>query len=266
MSDEHGTTDLAAAEADVRRWLAGLVDDTVTDPQAWETIQGRMTPVPPARPRSLRSRQRLALALAAAIVVVIAAVIVAGRNPGSGEVETVDDTTSTTDSEQTTTSTLPSSPTHALTYETSSYTLEAYFSDMREPEDWIGVDVHLVGGAATVDGDDGFSFARPRNHAPPSDGNCVDAGGTRELDYLYNPRHLFASGLVGPGISRLDVVTADGARTPAVIGNQAPHHDVRVWLAEIPDDEVDRVEGFDAAGDLVSSANSTYGRNPALSC
>jgi hypothetical protein len=204
-------------------------------------------------------------------VLVIAAVIVAGRNPGHSEVETVDDTTSTTHPEQTTTSALPPSPTHALTFETSSYTLEAYFpDDMTGEEDWISVEFYLTsengGPPNPADGDYGFSFGRPRNDAPPSDGNCVDAGGTRELDYLFLPRRVFASGLVGPGISRLDVVTANGARTPAVIGNQAPHHDVRIWLTEIPDDEVDRVEGFDAAGDLVSSRKPTYGQDPALSC
>jgi hypothetical protein len=261
MSDEQGTTDLAAAEADLRRWLTSMVDDTATDPQAWATIQGRIDSAPPARPRSLRSRPRLALALAAAIMVVVAAVIVAGRNPRSGDVKTSDHTTSTTDAEQTTTSASPPSPTHALTFETSSYTLEAYYSDLLGADDTIGVDVYVAG-----EDDRAFIFDRPKNHAPPSDGNCVDAGGTRELDYLYNPRRVFASGLVGPGISKLEVVTDDGARTPAVIGNQAPHHDVRVWLAQIPDDEVDRVEGFDAAGDLVSSAMSTRGSDPALSC
>jgi hypothetical protein len=271
MSDEHGTTDLAAAEADLRRWLAGLVDDTVTDPRARETIQSRITPTPQPRPRSfrsqpLRSRRRLAVALAAAIVLVIAAVIVAGRTPRRGEVETVDDPTSTTGPEQTTTtSTPPATPTHALTLETSTYTLEAYYSPDMD-EGWVGVDVWLVSGAVPADGDEGFEFDRPRNPAPPSDGTCVDAGGTRVLDYLYNPRSVFASGLVGPGISRLDVVTDNGARTPAVIGNQAPHHDVRAWLAAIPDDDVDRIEGFDATGDLVSSAIPTYGDDPAQSC
>jgi hypothetical protein len=94
-ADEAQAEGPTGPEVELRRRLDAIAATTTVADDAWATIQGRIDAGPATAVRA-RSRRVLALAAAVAMVVAVAAVVVALRGTDQGEVDTVDDETTTT--------------------------------------------------------------------------------------------------------------------------------------------------------------------------
>jgi hypothetical protein len=81
---------------------------------------------------------------------------------------------------------------------------------------------------------------------------CLTSGGGT-VSYPDASPHAFTYGLVGSEIARVEVVMPGGGRHPASIG-PGVGGGFRAWLVERPvGNEVQDIQGFDAAGNLVAS-------------
>ena len=111
----------------------------------------------------------------------------------------------------------------------------------------------LVGAGPTMDGGpDGYGASHESSWGDSSGPDCLATSG-RALSFPNVPIRNFTFGFAGPGIDRAEMVLAGGTRVAIPIGPAVEHNGFRVFLLERPEGPAERVEGFDADGNLVAT-------------
>jgi hypothetical protein len=109
-------------------------------------------------------------------------------------------------------------------------------------------------GSLPGDPPDGFGSASAAGWGAVDGPACLTWGGGAHVFADVGGRG-FSYGLAGSAIARIDVVTADGARSAATLGPPVDGG-MRPWLAAHPQVDVVGVDGFDSAGQRVASAGA----------
>ena len=105
---------------------------------------------------------------------------------------------------------------------------------------------------------DPHGFAQMSDWASATGPACLLSGGGT-FDFPDAAAHSFTYGLVGSGISRIEIVFVGGGRFVAPIGPPSGLAGFRAWLVERPAGEIDRIEGFDAADQVVATITEIGG-------
>ena len=181
--------------------------------------------------------------------------------PGLGAGPEPDAPQTTTTTEFTGDGAPPTPPTRkpaVMTLALSDYTVEVVLSGrvmyLRRTDDVGSVAV----GMPESEEPDYYGFLDISAWGDPQGPQCLTSGGGA-FTFPGVATHSFTYGLVGSGIARVEIVLADGARVDAPIGPAVPFGGFRAWLIERPNGEIDRVEGFDQQGALVSTSTRTSG-------
>jgi hypothetical protein len=83
--------------------------------------------------------------------------------------------------------------------------------------------------------------------------NCLAGGNSVDLAFPEAGADIYTWGLVRADAAHVRVVTTDARSTSATLGAEA-YPGIRMWLARIPNDQLDRLEALDANGNILHEA------------
>jgi hypothetical protein len=137
--------------------------------------------------------------------------------------------------------TVPGGELVRVTFTASGYTLQGTFEDVGSGR--FEMDIWRVG-----QGEVGqlLLFNRPGQ-------NCLAGGNPTDFAFPEAGGDIYTWGLVRADAARVRVITTDAQTTNAVLGAEA-YPGVRVWIARIPNDQIDRLEALDGSGGILHDA------------